>query len=356
MKTIVVLLFTLCSFNTFGQFYSIDKATLAEIENHGVIFELLPESENDIPEVPAKKKANKKNETADDYPEFNKTLNDAAKRSLAKYWKLTKGTVEFKTQKEISVLALNDVKNKVIITCGWITKDTKYQGMLYLYSFHIKYVNSENKEAQLFEFEYTPYTEVNDADIIFFAKTMTQIKEVSMKYEVYKESHVFTENIKIVESKTLLADSALLGKKSGIEDITKVYPHKFEITSKEVIEKAIIDECDTCMFFKPVYSKKNGMLMFDVFDTKDMKILAAIGTGGVTFKLGAKPGMRTTYERKFSPGSGGGGYYYYDSKTTHTPINEIGTGGKTLWKSPMTIGPGHFKLILSEGAQKMNFK
>ena len=351
MKIGILLFFTLCCINSFAQFYSIDKAILSEIENYDVIFELLPESENDLSEIPKKKKK-KKDENIEEYPEFNKTLNDAAKRTLAKYWKLTSGTIEFKTQKEISALTFSDLKNKITINCGWLAIDSKYQGMLILYAFQIKYINSKNTEELIFEFAYQPYVDVRDADFIFFAKSLTQIKDVSLKYEVYKQSHVFADNMKIVESKTLLADSALLDKKATIDAIKKTYPFKFEIAGRDIIEKSIIEECDTCLFFKPIYSRKNGSLMFDVFDTKDMKIIAAAGTGGVTIKLQSE--SSTTWTRKFNAGSGGSGYYSYEPTTSPTPGR--GTGGKTLWKSPLTIGAGHFKLILNEGAQKMNFK
>ncbi len=342
--TLYLSLILFCS-TSFAQFYSIDKNTLAEIENKGVIFELSPENENDLSVLPKKEQL--------EYPEFNKTLNDAAKRTLPRYWKLTKGEVVFKTQKEIAALSITDLKSNVLVSCEWIKKDTQFQGMLYLYSFHVKHVNNESEYQDIFEFSYLPNSQINDADFVFFLKTLTSTKAISLQYDEYKKSNVFSENMQRVETKTLLVDSAILKKDVTIEGIKIKYPYKFEIVNFDVIDKAINEECDTCLFFKLIWSRKSGMAMFDVFDTKDMKILAALGTGGVTVKIGGKGRMYKEMGHEYNMSKG---MFEYKMVDKFTPPGEAGKGGKTLWKSSMKIMEKHFPLIYSEKAQKVNFK
>jgi hypothetical protein len=360
MKTTLLFIFTLFCSTTFGQFHSINKETLSEIENKGVIFELLPESENDLSYIPKKKK---KEKDPLEFPEFNKKLNESAKRTFAKYWKLTKGEVKFKTQKEISELSLDVLKDNVLVSASWITKDTQYQGFLTFFAFNIKHVNAKVNYEDIFEFAFLPNSDIVDADFIFFLKTLDNTKVISLNYDAYKKSHIYSENMNRIETKTLLVDSSMLNPKTTIEQITAAYPYKYLIVNDDVIEKAINEECDSCLFFKLIWARGMGMGIFDVFDTKDMKILAAIGTGGVTIKFGGTPHMSSQFTRGWDAKSNSFGYTMHQTALPPSYLDgkpaapgTAGKGGKVLWQTPLKIADKHFKVIYNEGAQKMNFK
>jgi hypothetical protein len=255
---------------------------------------------------------------------------------------LTSGSMEFKSQQDIDKMSADELKNYVFVHSGWIEK----AGMSF-YAFNVDYLNAKNEHQNVFELDYIPDKEIADADFVFFAKTLNNTKEISNKYEKYSDSHVLEENLPVIKSKTLLLDEAMTELDSA--DLVKDYEYKAKIVSDETIAKAITDQNPDYLFIKMIFSRGTHYPMYDVFDAQTMKIVSALGMGGVTVKLAPGEGRYT--------GSGGSSAFY---DRNQYPYYEMGTANTlssiTLWKSKLKIKKSQLRYIDSKLAQKLNFK
>ncbi|WP_136667219.1 hypothetical protein [Flavobacterium sp. H122] len=83
-------------------------------------------------------------------------------------------------------------------------------------------------------------------------------------YKIVKElREKYNEKAPQIKDRTLLFCDVTLGNKITKSDIAGIYPHKFEICSKEKIEQVIKDKSKEYYYFQPAITMNKSMFVFD---------------------------------------------------------------------------------------------
>ena len=96
-----------------------------------------------------------------------------------------------------------------------------------------------------------------------FRKTMLsdikgQFKKMKERIESYYRKQAYK-----IKDRTLLISQDLFGKKIDENDITNIYPYKFEVCSQQKINEAIRNKDKSYYYYQPAYTQNKFAFVFD---------------------------------------------------------------------------------------------
>ncbi len=227
--------------------------------------------------------------------------NEALKLSFEKNWSFS-DKIKIITKKEFGELNSKTNKGKYAYFKKVIHKGDngfsliKSKGLITTHDFTLDIIgNKKHIHSMMY-----PTSIPNEADfkfiiqqIQFYLKSRLDLKTGKQsKKDILNDMAVNTKNVK---SKTLLLDREDLAPKL-IESINKIYPYTYEISSKEAIDKAILNNSANTVYIKVV---PIGQLTGSSGPIKTSKLLY------VQYVVSAEDGKVLTYVRPSSFGLGG---------------------------------------------------
>ncbi|UII80118.1 hypothetical protein [Flagellimonas sp. CMM7] len=331
-KTIVLFNLFLAS-NVHAQFKLIPKDVLEAVKEKKLLVAL----KNEIA-------TQGKDSLTDDEVNFNTIYNKAIKEELSKYWKLTKGQIEYKTENEIRNMATPELKDYLLLHANWVVKVSRIQGEFVMFSFDLEYFEEDGSSESVFSLSYSPNDIVANADVIFMMKVLNNHIDMSQTLEDFTGYFNIERNIEDLKTKTLLLASNITN--LSLDQVKKNYENEVRIVSPEEVAENISTENDEGVFIRLVWWGPEAV--YGAFNTKDCDIVSIIGAGGLRVTLGSR---QLEY---YGPS---GQSNFYSSATPYVnPWARNEHFSFQVFRSQYVLRKNHFKSILNEKWQKNNYR
>ncbi len=219
---------------------------------------------SEIPKTAKKLKDNL--EKLNEYKNSIKLYNEHIMNAFDSEWKLS-NEVKYITWKQLNEIEKNDSQKDKFAYFKNFTRSANHFSFMGSIPENTFEIGLTNKNKAVYSILYASENMMNEADAIFIVQQIQNYLNGRIELKSGKKSKKelkkeFKERANKLKNKILLLDIKLITSNLK-KKIKTIYPYKYEIVNKKVIDKAIIEKSENIAYIRPIpvaqITNKNGI-------------------------------------------------------------------------------------------------